>query len=185
MSLISVLKSRQSAQGRGGRVCTGTLTPRLQLPVNTSMGLPGKSIPVFPHFSLSLAGSALSSLALLWGVKYFPLQDKLSFVSTCTARWVFAGLLTSSFPRSRAGAAGALSGGKSNRNLSITQLCPFCGQWAFCAGIPSVISELFFSPLPLFWINPIIFIKKCYLWLLTHMRDANRSLICLLSHKEN
>lgn len=139
MSLSHASRHRDGVAGfaraRSPPGCSSQLTP-----VWDYLGNQYLYFPTSHYLSLDLHCPALP-----WGVKYFPLQDKLSFVSTCTARWVFAGLLTSSFPRSRAGAAGALSGGKSNRNLSITQLCPFCGQWAFCAGIPSVISELFFS----------------------------------------
>lgn len=55
------------------------------------------SIPAFHHIHRPFLDSR--SLALPRSVKYFPLEGKESFVSTCRERWVFAGLLlTTSFP---------------------------------------------------------------------------------------
>lgn len=122
---------------------------------------------------------------------------------------MFAGLLlTASFPWSSAGAAGAPSrpygsklcwafvAGVSLGLLHLTvrrekqsqficrSAAPFL--WAFlCWYLFCNIGGLYF-PLLLFWINLIIFIKKCYLWLLIHMGDANTSfLIWLLSYEDS
>lgn len=70
--------------------------------------------------------------------------------------------------------------------LTYCSAVPFLWAVDFLCWYPFCNIRAFYFTLPLFWINPIIFIKKCYLWLLTHMRDANRSfLICLVSYKEN
>lgn len=155
------------------------------------------SIPAFHHLHHPFMGSC--SLALPQSVKSFPLESEESFVSTCRERCVFARLLlTTFFPWSSIqGVPGVCGWGFPQLLLTVRkdkqsqfifpQLSPFCGQWAFCVGIlPLCNSTALYFPRPLFGINPIIFKKKHYLWLLTRMRDANRSfLIWLLSYKEN
>ena len=49
---------------------------------------------------------------------------------------------------------------------------PFLWAAGFLCWYPCCNVRALYLPLPLFQINPVIFIKRCYLWLLTYMRDA-------------
>lgn len=164
MSLISVLKSCQSTIGPGGtwRQCwprgvwAGVLTSTLLIADHTALGVSGKSIPIFHRLAPSLAGFVLSGFAMKCkvfpsgrqsiGCKHLPGEvdvcrsaahhllssETLVHHFSCVSGWGFPLLAPSHHPE-----------GKSNHNLLIAQLCPFCGQWAFCVGVLSVILEPF------------------------------------------
>lgn len=71
-----------------------------------------------------------------------------------------------------------------------TLICHSAGPFLWATGFLSWCrfcdTGTFYFPLPLFRINPVVSIKNPCLWLLTHMSDANRSVLTwLFSHEEN
>lgn len=210
MSLISVLKSCQSTIGPGGTwrhcwprgVWAGVLTSTLQQRFTLVWESLGNQYPYFTAFHHPQLSSC--SPALPYSVKCFLLEGKALVVSPCpgvgclqaccsppsffgdacaplqpySAGCLWLGLPSAcSFSPSR---------GKEQSQFTYRSAVPFLWAVDFLCRYPFCNIRAFYFILPLFWINPIIFIKKRYLWLLTHMRDADRSfLICLVSYKEN
>lgn len=173
MSLISVLKSRRSTNGPGsgwrhvaavpGAAALGTLRAALSGSRGCGRSLRAMDTHISPLFALPRRVRALRRRT---GVCSPPLCPGAG--GTGRLWWGFPRLAAS---RRRGG-----GGGKQSQFICRSAE-PFLWAMGFLWWHPLCNIRALSFPLPLFWMNPIIFIKKCYLWLLTRTRDANGSFL--------